>query len=61
VLGAACCVGTIPSLPSTQHAAPSTALLAPLPPRLAAVRDRIRDFVAATFPDFAKNGCAFPF
>jgi hypothetical protein len=32
-----------------------------LPARLAAVRDRIRDFVAATFPDFAKNGCAFPF
>jgi hypothetical protein len=32
-----------------------------LPAPVAAVRDRIRNFVTATFADFAKNGCAFPF
>jgi hypothetical protein len=32
-----------------------------LPAPLARVRDRIREFVEASFPDFGKDGCTFPF
>jgi hypothetical protein len=32
-----------------------------LPAALARVRDRIREFVETSFPDFRKDGCAFPF
>jgi hypothetical protein len=32
-----------------------------LPAPIARVRDRIREFVEATFPDFSKDGCFFPF
>jgi hypothetical protein len=35
--------------------------LTQLPQRLTVIRARIRTFVEATFPDFTKHGCSFPF